>query len=258
LAEREAREMSQEFLKKLRDYLSERLKDEVLYGFRFKPFEIEMPSPFPGEKWLVGAPVEAQVATPIMSIAESVDGTLCVYSFGTDRAGVYIGECLVNKYRRKLREAKAKGKEEEEKAWKALREEEKKVREDYVNRKNIEKHLKKNYKEAFIRLLWFEEVAKRIPKEYGVEVEMKIANDIDCGSCLVSEFDGSNMSEEEKFEGIGKRVEAVMAAYKLARKAYEKRPWNEEYLKFRKALLEKYTSKSIKNPLIKNGNKIIL
>jgi len=79
------------------------------------------------------------------------------------------------------------------------------ARRDYVNRRNFEKHLKKSYKEAFVRLLWFDEVAKRFSKEHGVEVKIEIADDVECRSGLVSEFNGNNMSEE-KLEEIKKRV----------------------------------------------------
>jgi len=42
-------------------------------------------------------------------------------------------------------------------------------------------------------LLWFNEVCRRISKEYGVEVKLGI-NEIDCDSGLVSRFNGSSMS----------------------------------------------------------------
>jgi hypothetical protein len=55
---------------------------------------------------------------------------------------------------------------------------------------------------------------------------------------------------EEKLEEIKKRVEAIIAAYKLAEYAYISRwPWKQErenhrkYLEFKKAILEKYASK---------------
>jgi len=59
------------------------------------------------------------------------------------------------------------------------------------------------------------------------------------------------MSEEEKPEETKKRVEAVIAAYKLAESAYGTYEWTSEenhkkYLEFRKALLEKYVLKSAK------------
>jgi len=234
--------MSQSFLEKLRDYLNERLRNEVLYGLPFKPFEIR------------GRTVRAESLTPGGLIEEHTDGTIVVESERVDCAGDYIGECLVKSYRRRFGKAKAKGKEEEEKVWKALRKEDKEACEDYTNRRNFEKHLKKSYKEAFIRLLWFDEVCRRISDEYEVEVKVEV-DGIDYDSFLVSEFNGSNTSEDEKLEQIKKRVEAVIAAYKLTKYAYISR-WPSErekenhkkYLEFRKAILEKYTSKdAIKN-----------
>jgi hypothetical protein len=226
--------MSQEFLKRLRDYLNERLKNEP-YS---EPFRIE--PPFSGDRWMICPEFPAP---PIASIIESIDGIVSIHSFGTDKAGDYIGECLVRSYQRRFKKAEIKGKEEEEKVWKALRKEEEKARQDYVNRRNFEKRLKKSYKEAFIRLLWFDEVARKISKEYGVKVKLGV-NEINCDSGLISEFNRSNMSEEEKFEEIKKRVEAVIAAYKLAEYAYLPR-WpsqcekenHKKYLEFEKAIL---------------------
>ncbi|MGQ9597478.1 MAG: hypothetical protein ACUVQY_06000 [Thermoproteota archaeon] len=241
--------MSQSFLERLRDYLNERLRDEGPYKNYFKPFEIWIAGPSSMDKWSVGT----QGVAVVGSVTESIDGTVGVGSCLTDKAGVYISERLVKSYRHRLRKARAKGKEEEEKVWKALDKEEEEIREDYINRRNIEKHLKKNYKNAFIRLLWFDEAARRTSKEFGVEVKVGI-DEIDCDSGLVSEFNGSNMSEEEKFEEIKRRVEAVIAAYRLAHYAY-KTPYftpelqeegHKKYLEFRKALLEKYMPKGIK------------
>ncbi len=61
-------------------------------------------------------------------------------------------------------------------------------------------------------------------------------DEIDCDSGIISEFNGSNMSEEEKLEEIKKRVEAVIAAYRLAEQAYEihRKGESNEYLEFRK------------------------
>jgi len=234
--------MSQALLEKLRDYLNERLKDEALY-FGFKPFEIA--------KYQTGdLTVFTESMTPVRFVEFRADGMIAVESGLVDKGGDYIGECLVKSYRHRFEKAEAKGMEEEEKVWKALGEEKKKVREDYINRRNLEKHLKKSYKEAFIRLLWFDDVCRRISEEYGVEVKVRI-DEIDYDSGLISEFDGSNMDEEKKFEEIKKRVEAVIVACKLAQSAYGTYGWASEenhkkYLEFRKALLEKYASKSAK------------
>jgi len=245
IAPKKVRKVSLNFLEKLKSYLNERMRKE---GKLSEMFEIRVPGLLSGESWIVRIK-EPGILSPVAGVVESDDGIVCVYSLGTDRAGDYIGECLVRKYRRRLEKAEAKGKEEEEKVWKALNKEEEEARRDYVNRRNFEKHLKKSYKEAFVRLLWFDEVAKRFSKEHGVEVRVEVADGAECRSGLVSEFNGSNMSEEEKLEEIKKRVEAIIAAYKLAYSAYGTYGWTSEenhkkYLEFRKALLEK--SKSTK------------
>lgn len=236
--------MSQSFLESVRDYLNERLKSDELYGWRFKPFEIDVSSPFPEEKWMI---YPRFPTLPIGSIVESIDGTISVYSSGIDKAGDDIAERLIKSYRRRFERAEAKGKGEEEKIWEAFEREKSEARRDYINRRNIEKHLKKNYRDAFIRLLWFEEACERISREYRVEVKVEIVNEVECNTYLTSRFNGSNMSEEEKFEEIKKRVEAIIAAYKLAKGAYKKRFPSElekenykKYQVFRKSILEKY------------------
>lgn len=233
--------MSQNFLERLRDYLNEKLRDEGPYKYYFKPFEIWIAGPSRMDKWSVGT----QGVAAVGSVTESIDGTVSVCSCRTDKAGVYISERLVKSYRHRLEKAGAKGKEEEDKFWKALEKEKEEIREDYINRRNIKKHLKRNYKEAFVRLLWFDEVARRISKEFGVEVKVEI-DEVDCDSCLVSEFNGSNMSEEEKFEEIERRVEAIIAARRLAQYAYkmgyspELKECHKKYLEFRSSLRKIY------------------
>ena len=226
-----APKVSLDFLEKLRSYLNERLKDEALY-FGFKPFEVA--------KYQTGdLTVFTESMTPVRFVEFRADGMIAVESGLVDKGRDYIGECLVKRYHRRLEEAKAKGKEKEEKVWRALNKEEEEVRRDYVNRRNLEKHLKKSYKEAFIRLLWFDDVCRRISEEYGVEVKVGI-DEIDYDSGLISEFDGSNMDEEKKFEEIKKRVEVVIATRKLAESAYGGYKWTSEenrkkYLEFRKS-----------------------
>ncbi|MBO3800082.1 MAG: hypothetical protein FGF52_03390 [Candidatus Brockarchaeota archaeon] len=202
--------MSQEFLNRLKNYLDERLRNEVRWG-SFKPFEIDVPSsPFSWYRW----EVRTESHAPVGVVTEHSDGTVSLKSDLLDKAGYDISVRLVKSYRFKF--AKARGsKEEDEKVWETLNREEEEACKDYLNRRNFEKHLKKTYWHAFLRLLWFDEVARRISEEYGVEVKLEI-DKIDYDSGLISEFDGNNIDEERKFEEIKKRVEAFIAAYKLA------------------------------------------
>ncbi|MEM2598728.1 MAG: hypothetical protein QXI87_00180 [Thermoproteota archaeon] len=228
--------MSEAFLIKLKNYLDERLKNEVLVC-SFKPFEIYtlFPSGSPW-KWQV----HTESWTAVRTVEGFVDGTVVIKTDLLDRAGDHIRECLVRSYRYKFAKAKD-NKEEEERVDKAFQKEKKEAREDYFNRRNFEKHLKKSYWSAFLRLLWFDEVARRISEEYGVKVEV-LVDEVSCESGLESKFNGSNMDEEKKFEEIKKRVEAVVAAYKLAHTAYQTYPLEKrkEYLEFAKAVLAKY------------------
>lgn len=227
--------MSQSFLNRLKDYLDERLKNEVLV-LSFKPFEIEIFPPSDWRRWWV----RTQSSTIVRSVMEHSDGTVAVESELLDKAGDDIGECLVKSYRFKF--AKAKGnKEEEEKVWKALKKEEEEAHKDYLNRMNFEKHLKKSYWRVFLRLLWFDEVGRRISEKYGVEVRVAI-DKVDYDAGLESKFDGRNMDEKKKFGEIKKRVEALIDAYKLCRLFTHIYP-NEkrkEYLEFCNAVLTKY------------------
>jgi len=225
--------MDKSFLNRLKNYLDERLKNEVLI-FSFKPFEIRVPSS-PDSYWRWE--LSTQSHTIVRSIMERSDGTVIVESDLLDKAGDYIGECLVKSYR--LRFAKVKGNEEE--IWKTLKKEEEKAREGYLNRVNFEMHLKKSYWHAFLRLLWFDEVARRISKKYGVEVKVVI-DEIDYDSGLESRFDGRNMDDERKFEEIKKRVEALIDAYKLCQLSTKIFPDEnrKEYLEFCNTIITKY------------------
>ncbi|MEM4230168.1 MAG: hypothetical protein QXZ66_10475 [Thermoproteota archaeon] len=215
------------------------MKNEVPWKSSFKPFEIEVFSPSDKSwRWWVwsGGPMSL---TPVKFVMERSDSTVIVKSDGLDKARDYIGECLVKSYRLKF--AKAGGnKEEREKEWNALNKEENEACEDYLHRRNFEKHLKKPYWHAFLRLLWFDEVARRISEEYGVEVEVGIYK-VSYDSDFKSEFDGSSMDEERKFEEIKKRVEAIIAAFKLANQAYEtSNEKRKEFLEFCNAILARY------------------
>ncbi|MBO3840461.1 MAG: hypothetical protein QXS51_05625 [Thermoproteota archaeon] len=227
--------MSQELLNKLKNYLDERLKNEVTGG-SFKPFEIDVTSsPSGWYRW----EIRTESHVPVRFVTEHSDGIISIESELLDKAGDYIIERLCKSYRFKF--AKAKGNDkEEEKIDKALDKEIEEARKDYINRRNFEKHLKKPYWHAFLRLLWFDEVARRISEEHGVEVKVSI-DKVDCDSGLESKFNGNNMDEDRKFEEIKKRVEVVIVAYKLASQVYEtSRKRRKEYLEFRDTILAKY------------------
>ncbi|MBO3808120.1 MAG: hypothetical protein FGF50_00780 [Candidatus Brockarchaeota archaeon] len=229
--------MSETFLNRLKNYLDERLKNEVLIVNGFKPFEIETHFPSGSRrKW----EVFTQGWVTVGSIKEFLDGTVVVGSASLDRAGDGILEHLSVSYRRKLGQAEI-SKEEEKKAIEVVLRRQEEVCEDYLHRRNLEKHLKKPYWRTFVRLLWFDEVARRISEEYGVKVEAVVYEvTYDCG--LESKFDGTNMDEDKKFEEIKKRVEALIAAYKLAYTVYQDYAPEryKECLEFAKAVLEKY------------------
>ncbi|MBO3753329.1 MAG: hypothetical protein FGF53_00370 [Candidatus Brockarchaeota archaeon] len=235
--------MSQEFLSKLKSYLDERMKKEVLWGLSFKPFKIEVYSPS-NKSWKWWVLTESD--TIVRFVIERTDGTVSVESEGLDKAGDYILERLVKSYQPKF--AKVGNEEEEKKVQEALHKEIDEACEDYLHRRNFEKRLKKPYWHAFLRLLWFDEVARRVSNEYGVKVEVLI-DKVDYDSGLISKFDGSNMDEERKFEEIKKRVEAITAAYKLAYQAYMdhykffrrfSREERKDFLEFRDAILARY------------------
>jgi len=230
--------MSQDFLEKIKSYLDERLRNEVPGGLPFKPFKIDVTrNPSDWWRWRVLAETVVRVGV----IEEYKDGMIAIWSCGLDAAGDYIGECLVKSYRHKFDKAKG-NKEEEKKIWEVLRKVEKNAREDYINRRNLERHLRKPYWRTFIRLLWFDEVARKVSKEYETEIFVGI-DSISCETGLGSKFDSSNMNDEEKLREIKKRVEAIVRAYKLCEIAYETR-WpkecRKEYLEFCETVLARY------------------
>ncbi|MBO3753463.1 MAG: hypothetical protein FGF53_01060 [Candidatus Brockarchaeota archaeon] len=76
--------MSETFLNRLKNYLDERLKNEVLIVNGFKPFEIETHFPSGSRrKW----EVFTQGWVTVGSIKEFLDGTVVVGSASLDRAG---------------------------------------------------------------------------------------------------------------------------------------------------------------------------
>lgn len=102
-----------------------------------------------------------------MDIVEDKNEIVSVISSALDAAGDHISEHLHESYRHRFAKAR-NNKEYEEKVQSTLDREIKEAREDYINRRNFKKHLKKSYWRAFLRLLWFDEVARRISNEYGI------------------------------------------------------------------------------------------
>jgi len=227
---------------RIRDYLNERLKDESYNLFRpEKPYEVIS---HPNAKWCV----QSRGCGIISYAEERGDGTIWIMSKEVDRPGDLVDEYLTH-YRFRRRLDRAKSKEEKRRAFEEMGKEELKIYEDFINRRNLEKHLRifiHHYNEPFIRLLWFDEVAKEASEKYGAKVEVFI-DEMYSGweIAMVSKFDGSNMDDEKKFKEIKKGIKAVIVARKMAQHAYKPFPGHspelrEKYSEFRRALLRKY------------------
>ncbi len=127
------------------------------------------------------------------------------------------------------------------------------IYEDFVNRRNLERHLKKPYWRASLRLLWFNEVARKVSKEYGIDLKVEIDETrrvSDWRAFIVSKFNGGNMDEEKKLEEIKKRAEALIVARRVAHQVYGPiYSWKHrrEYLEFCDALLARFGLKKMKS-----------
>ncbi|MEM1548231.1 MAG: hypothetical protein QXN75_03645 [Thermoproteota archaeon] len=123
--------------------------------------------------------------------------------------GDEANEVLVILYYRKLKTEEGKEDLSERKISAKIDKKEGEILSDLMNRRNIEKHIKKSYGHAFTKLLWAGNTAEEISKEFDVEVKV-FDSDYHWGTYFTSVFDSKDMDEEHKLKKIKKRVEAVV------------------------------------------------
>lgn len=227
--------MSQALLERLRDYLNKKFRDELGSAeFKIKTKDIvcfdESKKELVRGRW----EIEAEVFTSCRYICEYENGRVRVESLCFDAPGDAISEVLVKLYQRELK-MKGEGEVSAEKNRK-----EKEIHDDFINRRNIEKHVRKPYGRVFTRLLWADKIAEEVSRKFGIEVKILIDDTShDWRTFFTSSFDSSGMDEERKYEEIKRRVEAVSTARKLYDKSFKK-----EYKEFHREILAKVKGKS--------------
>lgn len=161
-------------------------------------------------------------------IYEYEDGRVQVESLCFDAPGDEVGEVLVRLHQREFKTKK-------EGVFAKIDRKEKEILDDFINRRNIEKHIRKPYGRVFTRLLWADKIAEEIGKKFGVGVKVFIdVTSHHWRTYFISSFDSKGMDEERKFEEIKKRVEAVSATRKLYDEDFKK-----GYKEFHREMLER-------------------
>ncbi|MGB9717196.1 MAG: hypothetical protein ACPL4E_01980 [Thermoproteota archaeon] len=218
--------MSQSFPERLKNYLNERYKNERY----FEPYEIEtnpnlLPSTIEGKhtKWSV----ETEWPESCSCIKEDVDGKVWIVSYPLCWIDDWLSEILWKIYGPRIKGAEG---EEKRRLFARMHEKEDEIFNDLLNRKNWDKYLKKRlYRDLVIDLMWSDEVAKRISEKFGIEIILVISH-MNYKTYLNSSFDSKGLNEEQKFEEIKKRVEAILAARKLYGDSKERKKFWKELL----------------------------
>lgn len=208
--------VNKEFLERLRNYLNERFKEELKRfkeGEELEPFKIDMQPLISGVKWHIWTPE----TIGCRHIDEYEDGTIKIESDRIANPGIALGSYFFNTYRSELSDVLNKD------SLKLIRmkadEKEKEVLEDLIHRRNFEEHLEKPYGWVFANHLLADEIAEKVSRKIA-EVTVSIkgtvitpTKELMHATYFISRFDCRNVSEEEIFEEIKKRVEAVFTAY---------------------------------------------
>jgi len=217
--------MSQDLPERLRDYLNEKHKNEE--GFR--PYEI-MKGQVRNEKWFVYTEWRGGCG-----IRERMDGTIWVTSSALNYLGDWLLLVLSEPYKHRMWSVKSE--DEEEKICDELHKKADPILEDILHRRNLNKYLKeKDYRDIIIDVLWSDEIARRISQEFKIEVKC-LMDDVKWKTYFCSAFDSKGINEDQKFEEIVKRIEAVRAAYKMYRLYDEMYDESEDYKKFKERVL---------------------
>ncbi|MCX8182869.1 MAG: hypothetical protein N3F08_00395 [Crenarchaeota archaeon] len=184
--------------------LPEKLK-ERLEGKRFR--KVELLAPWGGKKWWIAV---RRHLYHIFVIAYE-NGRIEVDT-GPVRTSDEIWDYLDRKkYGRKYREAKTE--EEKEKVRKKRVEEEKRILEDFKQRR-FEKYLRMKRKDIVYYAkehMWADEIARRLSNKYGFEIKFNI--DVESG--FITTFDSTQMSDEQLIDEVLKRVDAMVEAGKM-------------------------------------------
>ncbi|MCX8183783.1 MAG: hypothetical protein N3F08_05130 [Crenarchaeota archaeon] len=191
--------VDEKFLEKLRDYFNKKYKAE---------FKIDTKPIFKDEKWHIITNSGYGVG-----VHELVDGRIEVYS---NRVGDFedVVQILLDTDVYGSRLKKAKSEEERKRIWAKIRKEKEEILNDLANGKwgkyLEEKFLRRPYSGFVLRLYWGEEVARRISEKYKIDVKYELTGH---RTFFTSVFNPEGMSEEQVFNEIARRADAVHAAH---------------------------------------------
>ncbi|MEM3079502.1 MAG: hypothetical protein QXF21_04210 [Thermoproteota archaeon] len=196
--------VDEKFLEKLRDYFNEKYKAER----GTEQFKIDLKPLNKDEKWRIFANWWGGVG-----VHELVDGRIEVYS-NRVRDWEDVVEILLNMDVYGSRLKKAKSEEERKRIWEKIWKEKEEILNDLANEKwekyLEEKYLRRPYGNFILPLYWGKEVARRISEKYVVDVEYELTGH---RTFFTSVFNPKDMSEEQVFNEIVRRADAVHAAH---------------------------------------------
>ncbi|MBO3754184.1 MAG: hypothetical protein FGF53_04815 [Candidatus Brockarchaeota archaeon] len=142
----------------------------------------------------------------------SENGTIKIISDGIVGISDYLGEAVYSLFKRKLTNARReKNKEEEKMLIKEWIEKGEEIWRDLVEGRSFKCIKDKRLKRLALHVKYAKEVARKVSRKYGVEVTYyrKPYDDFDY---FCSVFNARGMSEDQIFEEIKKRVEAINEA----------------------------------------------
>lgn len=188
--------------------VAERLRILLAEKFKIRLERIELDL-HPGltQKWMMIARPPPYIFGVFITAYES--GKIQIDT-GPERTRGEISDFLWDKYKRRYGEVKTE--EEKKEIEQKEGEEEKKIIEDFKQRR-FEDYLKAEEAISYFakRHMWGDEVARRLSGKYGFKVRFEI----DTESGFLTTFDSTGMSNEQLINEVMKRVDAIAEAREM-------------------------------------------
>lgn len=161
-----------------------------------------------------GMPIIWSIHSLFYSVHGHEDGTVEVES-GLTNIQEYITRATHLLYKKKFKEAEKNGdKEGWNKLLKEWREKCDEIQRDLAERRNIDKYMTdERLKNLVLHVKYADEVARRVSEKYGTEVIHYIYPPPEEYDLFRSIFNAKGMSEDQIFEEVKKRIDAVKEAY---------------------------------------------
>jgi len=103
---------------------------------------------------------------------------------------------------------------------------ERQIMRDLLNRDNWPKY-RAEFKTLIERLIWGEEIARKITERAGIEVKHYIPEPPNDNALFYTEFASTGMNNEQKMEKIKKHLDAIDAAYEEFQR-YDRKPFQQK------------------------------